>query len=188
MDEFYGRAMPAPPAVVPEERFVALAQLYGRYALVLDERRRGVRARSGLVVGDGPRAGDRAAAERERVVPRRRGGARREVRGRTVREMVEAAREAGGEVLLPNELGIEVPGAYRYAVHVVAGITHTIGGLRVDARARVLATRTARRSTACTPRARRGGICDGRLRERPRAGARASAAIAAETAAADAAR
>ena len=52
--------------------------------------------------------------------------------------MVEAAREAGGEVLLPNELGIEVPGAYRYAVHVVAGITHTIGGVRIDPAARVL--------------------------------------------------
>ena len=41
-------------------------------------------------------------------------------------------------MLLPNELGIEVPGAYRYAVHVVAGITHTIGGVRIDPQARVL--------------------------------------------------
>jgi fumarate reductase flavoprotein subunit len=31
-----------------------------------------------------------------------------------------------------------LPSVYRYAVHVVAGITHTIGGLRVDERARVL--------------------------------------------------
>jgi predicted oxidoreductase len=52
--------------------------------------------------------------------------------------MIEAAREAGGEVLLPNELGIEVPDTYRYAVHVVAGITHTIGGVRIDEQARVL--------------------------------------------------
>src|SRR6185436_3283872 len=37
MDEFYGRAMPAPPSAVPEERFVELAQLYGRHALVLDD-------------------------------------------------------------------------------------------------------------------------------------------------------
>ena len=41
-------------------------------------------------------------------------------------------------MLLPNELGIEVPGAYRYAVHVVAGITHTIGGIRIDRHARVV--------------------------------------------------
>jgi succinate dehydrogenase/fumarate reductase flavoprotein subunit len=52
--------------------------------------------------------------------------------------MIEAAREAGGEVLLPNELGIEVPDTYRYAVHVVAGITHTVGGVRVDRQTRVL--------------------------------------------------
>src|SRR6266545_5008530 len=37
MGEFYGRAMPAPPAAIPEDRFVDLAQLYGRYALVLDD-------------------------------------------------------------------------------------------------------------------------------------------------------
>jgi len=61
-----------------------------------------------------------------------------DIRGRTVRDMVEAARAAGGEVLLANELGIELPGNYRYAVHVVAGITHTIGGVRIDSSARVL--------------------------------------------------
>src|SRR5262249_27356282 len=38
MGEFYGRAMPAPPAVVREDEFVGLAQLYGRHALVLDDR------------------------------------------------------------------------------------------------------------------------------------------------------
>ena len=60
----------------PRRDFVSLAQLYGRHALVLDERRRGVRARSDFLVGDGSRAGDRATAERERVVSRRRGRAR----------------------------------------------------------------------------------------------------------------
>src|SRR5204863_5259123 len=34
LDEFYGRAMPAPPARIEEDGFVPLAQLYGRYALV----------------------------------------------------------------------------------------------------------------------------------------------------------
>ena len=34
MGEFYGRAMPAPPARVQEQDFVALAQLYARHATV----------------------------------------------------------------------------------------------------------------------------------------------------------
>jgi succinate dehydrogenase/fumarate reductase flavoprotein subunit len=138
MDEFYGRAMPAPPAAVPEERFVDLAQLYGRHALVLDDAGHEFAtepiswSETDLVqaIAHRPNASawylvDEDALE---VV----------MRGRTVREMVEAARGAGGEVLLPNELGVELPGAYAYAVHVVAGITHTIGGLRIDPQARVL--------------------------------------------------
>ena len=138
LDEFYGRAMPAPPAVVPEERFVELAQLYGRYALALDE--------------DGeefaPEPVSWSETDLVQAIARRRGATawylvdedalEVEVRGRTVREMVEAARSAGGEVLLPGELGIDVPGSYRYAVHVAAGITTTLGGLRIDANARVL--------------------------------------------------
>jgi succinate dehydrogenase/fumarate reductase flavoprotein subunit len=138
MTEFYGRAMPAPPAAVPEERFVSLAQLYGRHALVLDDRGEEFApdpvswSETDLVqaIAQRPNASawyllDEAALGVE-------------IRGRSVREMVEAAREAGGDVLLPNELGIEVPDAYRYAVHVVAGITHTIGGVRIDRHARVL--------------------------------------------------
>ena len=34
MDEFYGRAMPAPPARVDESQFVELAQLYAHHATV----------------------------------------------------------------------------------------------------------------------------------------------------------
>ena len=37
MDEFYGRAMPAPPARIREEDFVPLAQLYGRDARVFTD-------------------------------------------------------------------------------------------------------------------------------------------------------
>ena len=138
LDEFYGRAMPAPPADVPEERFVELAQLYGRHALVLDEDGKEFApepvswSETDLVQGIARRPGatawylvDDDALEVE-------------IRGRTVREMIEAARSAGGEVLLPNELGIEVPGSYRYAVHVIAGITTTLGGVRIDPSARVL--------------------------------------------------
>jgi succinate dehydrogenase/fumarate reductase flavoprotein subunit len=138
MDEFYGRAMPAPPAAVPEERFVDLAQLYGRYALVLDE--------------DGEEFAPEPISWSEldlvQAIARRPNASAWylvdepalavDVRGRSVREMVEAAREAGGEVLLASELGAELPGSYRYAVHVVAAITHTIGGVRIDDAARVL--------------------------------------------------
>ena len=138
MDEFYGRAMPAPPAAVPEERFVSLAQLYGRHALVLDDHGAEFApdpvswSETDLVqaIAQRPNASAWYLVEEEALDV--------ELRGQTVREMVEAAREAGGDVLLPNELGIEVPGAYRYAVHVVAGITHTIGGVRIDRQARVL--------------------------------------------------
>jgi succinate dehydrogenase/fumarate reductase flavoprotein subunit len=138
MDEFYGRAMPAPPARVDEEDFVRLAQLYGRYALVLDE--------------DGEEfAPDPVSWSEIDLVQAiaRQTGAKAwylvddetldvEQRGRTVREMIEAARAAGGEVLLAAELGIDLPDTYRYAVHVIAGITHTIGGVRIDASGRVV--------------------------------------------------
>ena len=138
MSEFYGRAMPAPPAAVPEERFVDLAQLYGRHAFVLDD--------DGLEFGPDPISW--SETDLVQAIARRKNASAWylvdeealgvEIRGRAVREMVEAARAAGGEVLLPNELGVELPGVYRYAVHVVAGITHTIGGLRIDPQARVL--------------------------------------------------
>jgi succinate dehydrogenase/fumarate reductase flavoprotein subunit len=139
LDEFYGRAMPAPPARIGEDGYVPLAQLYGRYALVLDE------------AGDEVALDDVSWAETDLV----QAIARREharawylvdeealelrVRERSVTDMIESARDAGGTVLLPGELPFEVPGVYRYAVHVQAAITHTIGGLRVDDRARVLA-------------------------------------------------
>jgi fumarate reductase flavoprotein subunit len=138
MDEFYGRAMPAPPAGVPEDRFVELAQLYGRFALVLDDAGHEFApdpiswSEIDLVqaIARRPNASAWYVVDEDALA--------QEIRGRTVNDMVEAARDAGGEVLLANELGIDLPTSYRYAVHVVAGITHTIGGLRVDAQARVL--------------------------------------------------
>ena len=138
MDEFFGRAMPAPPAVVTEERFVALAQLYGRFALVLDDDGEEFApepvhwSETDLVhaIVRRPHAQAWYLVDEDVLDVR--------VRERTVMDMVEAARDAGGEVVLPHELGIEVPDAYRYAVHVKAGITHTIGGIRIDPSARVL--------------------------------------------------
>jgi succinate dehydrogenase/fumarate reductase flavoprotein subunit len=139
LDEFYGRAMPAPPAYVPEERFVELAQLYGSYALVLNE--------DGEEFAPDPISW--AETDLVQAIARQPGGRawyvvdeptlEIEIRGRTVADMIDAAREAGGTVVTAGELGFELPDSYRYAVHVAAGITHTVGGLRVDERARVLA-------------------------------------------------
>jgi succinate dehydrogenase/fumarate reductase flavoprotein subunit len=137
-DEFYGRAMPAPPAAVPEDRFVELAQLYGRHALVLDDECEEFApdpiswSEIDLVqaIARRPNASAWYVVDEDALA--------REIRGRRVSEMIDSARAAGGEVVLANELGIDLPSAYRYAVHVVAGITHTIGGLRVDPRGRVV--------------------------------------------------
>lgn len=137
-DEFYGRAMPALPADIPEERFVELAQLYGRYALVLNE--------EGNEFAPDPVSW--SEIELVQAIARQPGGRawyvvdeptlEIQIRERTVAEMIAAARAAGGTVLAAQELGFDLPDVYRYAVHVCAGITYTIGGLRVDERARVL--------------------------------------------------
>ena len=37
LDEFYGRALPAPPARIGEAEFVRASQLYGRFAHVVDD-------------------------------------------------------------------------------------------------------------------------------------------------------
>jgi succinate dehydrogenase/fumarate reductase flavoprotein subunit len=138
MSEFFGRAMPAPPAVVTEEHFVDLAQLYGRYALVLDDDGEEFApepihwSETDLVqaIARRPHAQAWYLVDEDVLDV--------QIRDRTVREMIEAARAAGGEVVLPYEFGIELPDAYRYGVHVIAGITHTNGGIRIDAGTRVL--------------------------------------------------
>jgi predicted oxidoreductase len=66
------------------------------------------------------------------------------VRERTVADLVEAARAAGGDVRPVEELPFEVPPSSKLAeppclaVRVRAAVTHTIGGLRIDEHARVL--------------------------------------------------
>lgn len=148
MDEFYGRNLPAPPARVTEETFVELAQLYGRFALVVDGRGEPFApdplswSETDLVQATARRPG--AAAWY--VVDGRALGKR--VRERTVADMVAAAEAAGGTVRRADELaelGLpELPRSDRLqeppyiAVHVTAGITHTVGGLRIDGQARVL--------------------------------------------------
>ncbi len=136
MDEFYGRAL---PAAVDEGDFVRSAQLYAHHALVLDD--------SGRDLGE-------PAWHESDLVQRFPGGAawyvvdaralRERARDKTVGELVDEARAAGGEVRPAGELPFAVPTSPKLveppflAVRVLAAVTHTIGGLRVDDRARVL--------------------------------------------------
>jgi succinate dehydrogenase/fumarate reductase flavoprotein subunit len=126
LDEFYGRAMPAPPALVRDAGFVRLAQLYARFA--------SVEAR------DGERFATRTWSEIDVVqwMARKPGARARftvpvdylDIRPRnlTIREMIAAAERAGGRVR-------RAPGTV--SVDVVAGITSTLGGLQVGVDARV---------------------------------------------------
>lgn len=136
MDEFYARAL---PAAVGESSYVAAAQLYARHALVLDD--------------EGRDLGEPAWHESD-LVQRFPGGRawyvvdaralRERVRERTVAELVEEARAAGGDVRPAEELPFALPPSPKLAeppflaVRVYAAVTHTIGGLRIDERARVL--------------------------------------------------
>jgi len=127
-EEFYGRAMPAPPARIREEDFVALSQLYGRWARVFADDGRDITpstvswSENDLAQLIGPSAwyvlDDEGLAN--------------------AHEMVEAARVAGGTIVDPSELPFSTPSGSRVAVHVAAAVTHTIGGLSVDTHARVL--------------------------------------------------
>jgi fumarate reductase flavoprotein subunit len=117
--EFYGRAMPAPPARYGEDDYVRLAQLYGGRARVVDE--------NGVAFFTGPPAwheNDLAQA-----IAQQPGGTAWFIVDEPEHPKVVAAREAGAEV-------VRADGAVR--VHVTTGVTHTLGGLRIDERARVL--------------------------------------------------
>lgn len=135
LGEFYGRNMPDAPW--DETQLVSLSQLYGRYARIFD--------------GDGVeffQCGDVSWSETNVVqATAQRPHAKafyvldaealaQRVRDRTVAEMVEAA-PAEARVA-PADLPFEPPVGAVEAVRVVASITHTIGGLRVDDRARVV--------------------------------------------------
>ena len=119
LDELYARAMPAPPARIEESDYVRLSQLYGGRARVTNER--------GEEFFRQPPAwheNDLAQA-----IGRQPGGTAWFELDDPSDPKVQAARQAGGEV-------IEADGRVR--VHVAAGVTHTLGGLRVDEHARVL--------------------------------------------------
>jgi predicted oxidoreductase len=135
MDEFYGRNMP--DAEWGEDEFVSRSQLYARFARIFDE------------AGDEFFLRDDVTWSETNVVQAtaRRPGARayylldedalaQHVRDRTVAEIVETAPPESRVPLA--DLPFDPPPGTIAAVRVVASITHTIGGLRVDNRARVL--------------------------------------------------
>jgi succinate dehydrogenase/fumarate reductase flavoprotein subunit len=125
MDEFYGRNMPAPPARVGEDDYVRLQQLYASHATVENERGERYEPRTWSEIDVVQWTARQPRARAWYVVPDEALTAR--VRERTVGEMVEAARAAGG----PVERWGNVT-----RVEVVPGITSTLGGLSVDASAR----------------------------------------------------
>jgi succinate dehydrogenase/fumarate reductase flavoprotein subunit len=136
LGEFYGRAL---PGEVDEREYVSAAQLYARHALVLDDEGRDLGA---------------AAWHESDLAQRLPGGRgwyvvdsralRQRVRERTVADLVDAARAAGGDVRPAEELPFALPESTKLAeppfvaVRVHVAVTHTIGGLRIDESARVL--------------------------------------------------
>src|SRR5947209_3547274 len=122
MDEFYGRAMPAPPARIREEDFVPLSQLYGKWAWVHTH--------------DGRPITPASVSWSENDLAQLIGSSAWYVLNdegyEHARERVEAARAAGGTVLQRDDIPFGTRPDARVAVHVSAAVTHTIGGLRVD--------------------------------------------------------
>jgi fumarate reductase flavoprotein subunit len=130
MDEFYGRNMPDAP--FGEQDFVPAAQLYAARARVLNER--GEEFLTGPVDWSETRVAQKTA---------RQPGARAayDVDIETSREegiaaQIEYARNLGARVIPYGGRGLFA--ATNVVVWVRASITHTIGGLRIDERARVV--------------------------------------------------
>jgi fumarate reductase flavoprotein subunit len=130
LDEFYGRNMP--DADFGPADFVPLSQLYARFARVFDDD--GVEFFPGPVSWsehDVVQATARRPGARAWYVLDEEGLAGR-VRDVTVAELVARAPTR----LDPSELPFPAPPGAVVAVRVAAAITHTVGGLRVDARGR----------------------------------------------------
>jgi fumarate reductase flavoprotein subunit len=124
LDEFYGRNLAAAPRIEPAN-FVPLAQVYARHAVVENARGERYEARTWSEVDVAQWTARQPGARAWYLVPDEALG--EPVRERTVGEVIEAARSTGAPVE-------RVDGATR--VEVVAAITTTLGGIRVDERAR----------------------------------------------------
>ena len=133
LDEFYGRNMA--DVDFDEAGFVPLAQVYGRHARIFNERGEEFFdhdqvswSELDLVHATAHQPGARAwYLLDDRSLDQR-------VRYGTVGKLVASAPTRTD----PGELPFEPPAGTVVAVRVAAAITHTIGGLRVDDRARVL--------------------------------------------------
>ncbi|HXV57997.1 MAG TPA: FAD-binding protein [Gaiellaceae bacterium] len=124
LDEFYGRNLAAAPRIRPED-FVPLAQVYAGHAVVENARGERFQARHWADLDAVRWTARQPGARAWYVVPDAALG--EPVRERTVGDLVEAARRAGAPVE-------RVDGATR--VEVVAAVTTTLGGIRVDQRGR----------------------------------------------------
>jgi succinate dehydrogenase/fumarate reductase flavoprotein subunit len=125
MEQIYGRNMPAPPARVESRQFVALAQLYAHHAEIVNERGERYEPRTWSEIDVLQWTARQPRARVWFRVPREALG--QQVRDRTVADMVQAATDAGAPVRLDSDAVV---------VETVAGITSTLGGLRIDASAR----------------------------------------------------
>lgn len=125
LDEFWGRAMPAPPAIVGPEGFRPLGQSYARYARVTNERGEEYEPRTWSEIDVAQWIARQPRGRAWFAVPD--GALGERVRTQTIGEMIDAARAAGAP--FERRDGETV-------VEVVAGITTTLGGLAVDAEAR----------------------------------------------------
>jgi len=127
LDEFYGRNMP--DTDFTEEQFVPLAQLYGRVARVFNER------------GEEFFEGEVSWSENDLVQATARQPNARAwylLDDEALKDPDVAQRAALAPTRVePGELPFETPKDTRLAVRVKPGITHTIGGLRIDEHARV---------------------------------------------------
>jgi fumarate reductase flavoprotein subunit len=125
LDEVYARAMPAPPASVEPGDFVRLTQLYAKHAVVTNERGNAHKNATWSEIDTAQWMARQPRARAWFRVPR--AALRERVRDRTVGEMVDAAEAAGAPVRREAE---------HVTVETVAGITTTLGGLRIDRAAR----------------------------------------------------
>jgi fumarate reductase flavoprotein subunit len=125
LDQVYARAMPAPPARVEPADFVRLSQLYARLAEVTNERGERYETATWSEIDTAQWMAMQPRARAWFRVPSAALGER--VRDRTVGEMVDAAEGAGAPVRRESE---------HVTVETVAGITTTLGGLRIDRAAR----------------------------------------------------
>jgi succinate dehydrogenase/fumarate reductase flavoprotein subunit len=135
MEEFYGRNMPDAPW--DETQLVSSSQLYARFARIFDEdgveffdRDQVSWSETNVVQSTAHRRDARAFYLLDAQALEER------VRDRTVAEIVESA---PAEARVPlSGLPFDPPEGTVAAVRVIASITHTIGGLQVDERARVV--------------------------------------------------